>query len=731
MIKHGFIIFLLLGCCVLSAQTITGKVFDKVSLLPLSGASITVLGTSNGASSDTNGNYEIVGLKPGRLSIEASFVGYQSVIINDLWVKSGVTTIQDIELFLAATSLDEIVVVPESTLSKSGNVRITEEAINRYAAAYNDPARLITHSPDITVVNDQNNLVSVRGVSPDYNVWRLEGVEIVNPNHLSNAGTFLDQPAGSGGGVNILSAQMLAASDFKYGSFSADYGNSVGGIFDMKLKSGNEQKRNHTAQASFIGFDVASEGPIKEGRRATYAINYRYSFTGLLANMGVDFGGEAIGFQDLSFNVTSPIDAKSSIKIFGVGGISFNEFEHKSFEESEIQKDRNDINYENRTGLIGLKYNRRVNKGSINSTLILSGFENSRNQIRYDEFDQRSFADEFLNQNNTILGTQFQYNRSIRRGAIQTGMNMNLYRFESFQTNSIETVEDQFLISPYLSYTKYLNHQWDIVPSINYLQSNQKGVFDPRLSLNYYMNRKSTLSGSIGFYSQLLNPDNYLYDNPYQRTPDRNLGVTEFIRSLRGSLQYSFEKQQLRFNTDAYFYHFLDVYDKFQNQSTANIFGIAMSAERSFFDGYYYNVGMNLFRSLIDQQRSHFDMKHSLNLSGGKEWSRTKSSGLIKSFSVNLRSHWQGGRYFSEITYRDDDVLLTSPEYSQEDFYRLDLRLVWTRSKVNRTSSLSLDVQNITNTQNESFRYFDSFTRMIESQNNLGLIPILTYRLEW
>lgn len=729
-----FGLILLLFSNYLIAQNISGKVYDQISRSPISGASIIISGSSIGTSTEVDGSYGVTGLKPGRYTLQISHLEYETLVINNVWVKSGVITKQDIELTKAVTNLDEVVVFVASTLSKPGTERITEEAINRYAAAYNDPARLITSSPDITIVNDQNNLVSVRGVSPDYNVWRLEGVEIINPNHLSNAGTFLDQPTASGGGVNILSAQMLGESDFRYGTYSAQYGNSIGGIFDMNLKSGNLKERQFTTQASFIGFDLASEGPVIKGKPTTYAINYRYSFTGLLSNLGVDFGGESIGYQDISFNVVSPIDERSTIKFFGMGGNSFNDFKHKTFAESEFQKDRSDINYDNKTGAIGINYRRGLNygSGSVNATIVLSGYENERNQKSYDKND--SIESYMYNQKDeSVLGTQIQYLKNTSKGNFNAGLNLNFYNLK--KVSSIPLTQGyykraRYLVNPYFNYNHSISSRFDIQSGFSYLIANSKGVIDPRLSANYYLSKNHVLTGSLGMYSQILNADNIIYNNPYQRASDPNLN-SSFIRSARSSIQYGFEKPQFRLYIEGYYYYFLKVLDQFEDQSDAATYGVSITAERSFFQGFYYKAGTNVFRSYIDQESTHFDLKHSSNLSFGKEWQKIRN-GVGRSLSINVKGYFQGGRYFaSNIDTSLGSVAPTIRAYRQSDFFRMDLRVIWTRSREKFTSSIALDIQNVTNTQNESFRYYDTFTNQVQSHYNLGLIPILTYRVEW
>ncbi|MEM9261859.1 MAG: hypothetical protein AAGA62_19610, partial [Bacteroidota bacterium] len=178
--------------------------------------------------------------------------------------------------------------------------RFTIEEVYRLPGTFYDPARLVALLPGVVQTNDQANHLSVRGNTPNANLWRLNGLAIVNPNHTANAGTFYDFPTLSGGGVNAISAQMLDNSGFLAGGLPVEYGFATGGTFDLRLRPGSKAKPRHQAQAGFIGFDLSTEGPIGKGSKTSYLVNARYSFTGLLADMGVDFGGEEIRFADLN-----------------------------------------------------------------------------------------------------------------------------------------------------------------------------------------------------------------------------------------------------------------------------------------------------------------------------------------------------------------------------------------------------------------------------------------------
>ncbi len=82
----------------------------------------------------------------------------------------------------------------------------------------------------------------------------LEGVDISNPNHIAGASVAGD------GIITVFSAQMLANSDFYTGAFPAEYGNAIAGVFDMKFRNGNYDKREYTLQMGVLGLDLIFRG---------------------------------------------------------------------------------------------------------------------------------------------------------------------------------------------------------------------------------------------------------------------------------------------------------------------------------------------------------------------------------------------------------------------------------------------------------------------------------------
>ncbi len=742
--KHTFSILLILFGVFSYAQKIEGTVRDAVSLDPLVGATIAIEATQSGQISDPDGTFAIDNLSSGRYSLAVSFIGYQTKEITEVWVKNGKVTTLDILLERSSSDLQEVVVYAERATISLGKIGITEEQINRYAASYNDPARVILSSPDLAVTNDQNNLISVRGLSPSLNIWRLEGSEIVNPNHLSNAGTFLDQPTATGGGVNILSAQMLDRSHFLYGGFSVAQGNVTAGVFDMNIKKG-ASNRQYTAQASLIGLDFATEGALGNNGRTTYAANYRYSFTGLLAQFGVDFGGEAIGFQDLSLSVNTQIGEKTELKFFALGGASYNDFEKP--DTIERAKDRGNINYESRMGAVGTSFSTGLENGHIGGSLVYSGVENLRKAETVDSLrvfiiglneGKETF---FEDQQSTLSFNGFWKTRMLSRITSSIGFMANQYFYtaETRQTyldgvvhesQNVNGSSNQYLLRPYWDLSGILsrNISWSAGIAMSAIEDQTK--LEPRASLTYCFTENHSLTASYGLYNQLQRPFNFYFDQtprPVTETPMR------FLESQRFLLNYAGEVGSVSMNSEVFYYLFPKVpqYDPLlPKEVESSSYGISLSLNKPLQNGYYFQTGGSFFNSEIGEDESAYNTGYSARLTSGKDWTRMKE-GSEKRFGINMRGMVQGGRPLTVRSQTNESPFLIDEAYRTTPYIRLDLRMIWTKVHSNCTSSIALDLQNVLNRQNEAYRYYDSYTEQVETQYQLGLIPILTYRVEW
>ena len=306
-------------------QNLKGQVIDKGVRFELIGATVRVAPSNNpnaspvGAITDTDGRFRLSNLPLGKYTVLVTYLGYRNAVLTNVTLDSGKETDLLIEMEETVLTQEEVVIKatvdkekPLNDLSLVSTRTFSVEETRRFAAAVNDPARMATSYAGVVSADDGNNHIVIRGNSPNGLLWRMEGVDIPNPNHFSSIGT-------SGGGISILSAQLLSNSDFSTGAFAAEYGNALSGVFDLKLRKGNSDRREFTIQAGVLGLDVAAEGPFRRGKNdGSYLINYRYSTLSLVGKLGVPLGDAVTNCQDLSFNLWQSAGKAGTFSLFGL-----------------------------------------------------------------------------------------------------------------------------------------------------------------------------------------------------------------------------------------------------------------------------------------------------------------------------------------------------------------------------------------------------------------------------
>lgn len=246
-------------------QTLRGKAVDAISKMEVPGVQIVIYKDSlkiNSAQTDTNGFYRITDIPIGRIILKSSSLGYKPVFLK-VDIISGKEFILNFEMEELAVKMNEIIV----TATRKGEVRnemafvsaktFTVEETNRYAGSRSDPARMASNFAGVQGSDDSRNDIIIRGNSPMGLLWRLDGVDIPNPNHFAVAGSM-------GGPVSIINNKTLDNSEFYTGAFPAEYGNCNAGVFDLRMRNGNNEKHELTGQFGFLGTELMAEGPLSK-----------------------------------------------------------------------------------------------------------------------------------------------------------------------------------------------------------------------------------------------------------------------------------------------------------------------------------------------------------------------------------------------------------------------------------------------------------------------------------
>lgn len=749
-------------------QQIRGQIYDDISRQPLSGAQVFLKNTDPliGTVTDENGNFIIEEVPVGRYIFTTTYIGYNTYS-EDLLVKAGNDPIVNIGLSPSLEELEEVVVThqPFTVISGTTNRKVTIEQATRLAANYQDPARVMTSFPGVVVQNDQNNNIVINGKSPNGVQWRVEGMDVVNPNHLSNAGTLSDRPMQSGGGVNILSTQMLGETNLIMLPFSAQYGNAYAGIMDMQFREGNKFDHEYTVQAGLIGIDLSAEGPIKR-ERSSFLVNYRYSTVGLLTSLGVDFGGEEIAFQDLSAKLDFDHKNGGKLSIFAFGGNSKNDFFGVDDpNEWEVDKDSTQVFYGSEMMAVGFKDIRPIsNSMSLTYGGVWSSLGNERTSFGLGRSGETELTEEYdtddqLITGNVELNIKLSSASHLQAGVMINYNNNSLFASEPYLNRGIIALgeEEGVLYQPYIQYIIQLSPKFNAEAGARYMHYsfNNTKSFLPNLQLNYLLSTSTKLYLNYGWSAQKQDPTIYLSDSRNEdlemtKIQHAGLGIHKgFKKSLvTAELFYqdisdipvhgSFESSFSVFNE-------LNELPSFPlaNAGTAEIIGLNASIEQPFLNGYYYLFSGAVYESTYRgsdgvERNSRFNGSYSFTATAGKEIIRKRSKDVAKTVNLDMRFMYAGGlrntpvnQFLSEMSGKT--VYHENRAFSRQldPYHRLDFRVAWRKEKQNYTRVLAIDIQNVYSRQNEAFTYFDFRQRSVTTKKQLGIIPILVYRVEF
>jgi hypothetical protein len=761
--RKAILFFLILLCAAFSSfgqsSSVSGIARDAVSKKGIEGAVILLASKTDSlrTNTDAQGRFTFTNVKAGRYICSAGSLSFESDQQETL-VITGKATIVEFNLQEKTIQLETVSVRARPTnTTEPGEISLPIEKVMRMPANFFDPVRMLTSYPGVVASNDQANNIVVKGNSPTGLLWRLNGMDIVNPNHLANAGTFNDKPAANGGGVNILSAQMLDRTDFYAGNMPARYGNLSSAALDMTLRNGNAARREYTAQASLLGLDFAAEGPLGKKGRTTYLANIRYSTVGLLSQIGVKFGDEKINFQDFSFNVNTLIGQRGgSISFFGFGGYSSNKFYAKEESQWKVDKDRFTILYENNTYAVGTRLDLPLKKAFKFSSGVTYSSNNQHRTSQSVTTPAFPFqASRYATVRKLISGFASIAGKWSPKISAEFGTMVN-YSQDSLDAHDLTPTSSTdamaktgyALIQPY-GQLSFRTGRLSTTIGARYMYSTfRKSSFDPRINIQYQLTPTSNVYVTGGQLSQMLPAGIYLPSH-----------YRDFLRKKFVEIGHMIQFEKWKLNSSIYYHYYGDVpvavADNFsvlnyidgaitstlQPIGTGTNKGVALQAERSFVNGYYILAGASVYRSVYTgndkiERPTKFDGRYSLMVTGGREWTR-QLDGHNSSFGIHGRMMYLGGLRDTPIDENMSHALGVTTygpnPYSimLKDYVRLDLRLSWRKDKVKYTRTIALDVQNVAGIKNQAYKYYDAFQGKVVMQYQVGFIPVLVYRIDF
>jgi hypothetical protein len=744
-------------------QSVRGKVTDAATGLPLQYASVGMLNQAGGTVTDSIGQFKLVGILVGRHDVQVSLIGYTPMIVREVLVTSAKEVYLEIALKENHQLLDEVVVHPEinkeGTLNRmaiTGGRMLSVEEASRYAGGMDDPARLITSFAGVAG-SYATNAVSIHGNSPQANQWRLEGVEIPNPTHYADM-------VGLGGGIfSALSSQVMGNSDFYAGAFPAEYNNSTSGIFDMFMRSGNNQRYQHTFQAGLLGIDAASEGPLGKSN-SSYIFNYRYSTTGVVT-------GTDLRYQDLSFKLNFPTRKAGVFSIWGLGLLDKINAAPLDSSSWETYADREDVNtYLYRTaGGFSHKFTFKTGtsiKTSIAATY--SGIKQDVDQINIP--DIRTNVVDITNNNWDLV-----YNTSLNKKISNRHINQTGITITDLRYNLDYNVSPDFGLDKSAQNIAHgKGHTLDIAPFTNSLINIGKNVIinvgvnahffalsnsasiEPRLGVKWKTDARNSLAFAYGLHSRREKTDYYFIEINNEKVNEK----LKLAKAHHLIVTYDSRlSENLHLKIEPYFQYLFDVpvekgssfsiinHDDYYleralvNEGNGRNYGVDLTLEHYLTHGYYYMFTASVFKSEYKAgdnvwRNTRFDRNYIINALGGREWIMGRNRNRI--LGANCRLTFQGGDRYTPL---DEDASLSRKDivWDESKAYSLQYKSALNADisinyKINRKKvahEIALKVLNTGTYTGQHGYLFNERTGVIEKQDVAGFLPNLSYKIEF
>ncbi len=708
-------------------QTVRGTLLDADNNLPLIGAAVIIVGSDPliGTATDENGRFRLENIPIGRIDLQLTYLGYEDQLLPNIEVNSGKEVVLNLSMQESIVKMEEVVVTANKNQGEVLNDMtlisaraISAEKTERYAGGFSDPSRIVSAFAGVATTNDGDNDIIVRGNSPKYIQWRLEGVEITNPNHFADQNSIR-------GGVSALNNNLLATSDFHTGAFSPEFGDVLSGIYDVKLRAGNNEKFEATFGFGLLGTDLTLEGPFKKGYGGSYLVNYRYSTISLVNDVGLVNIDGVLRFQDAAFKIVLPTAKTGVFSFFGLGGLS-------SFSLTDVKADLfttpgddpmdTDLSedYDKGSDLANIGMNHTISIGK--NSFLKTSLTYSSTGIKEDVIESKTkkiYDSEGLFLEDSIISSRLDYKSKLRnatyRGAvayhnklnakskIQIGVKYALFGYDYDQSwfqdeNNTRFVAADFkenitTIRNYISWKYRWNNDWTLVAGLHNMNVlyNAKHTLEPRIAGSWKINNTSSLQLGYGNHSKMETIHNYFakvaLDDGSISEPNKDLDLLKanhfvlaykkrFNKNLMAKVEvYYQDLYNLPVeNKDTSYYATINEgtesrYVDLVNEGTGKNYGVELTLERFFDNNYYYLINASLFQSKYKslegiERNTQYNGNYLVNVLFGKEFDNLGKK-QNKTLSLNAKVFFGGGKKILRLLRDQQGNLAVDPTKGQ------------------------------------------------------------------
>ena len=552
-----------------AAATITGYVTEAGTARPLAYANVLLKSTGQGTTTDPQGYYVLNDVTSGAHRLIISYMGY-GVADTTVFVD------EEVQLRLDRSLRSQSLEMPAVVISAHGNTFDQQIGLSRMnmsprdlsvvpSLAEADIFRSLQALPGVVSQNDFSSSFIVRGGSPDENLILLDGIEVYNPYHF-------------GGIFSAFNPGALGNANFQTGGFPVAYGGRLSSVLEIQTREGRSGNSllgkswplRKLWNISRIDLDVSMltsraslEGPLYRG---SYFISVRRTYLDQLSDLAhtlkdtiPDF---PYSFDDIQWKTHTRITPRHSLDIQGYAGQ-----DDLTLQFGEQGARAGNLNFQWIWGnaIVSAHLKSVLHPDLMLETTVASsqyGFEADLTRSGLDSVSSRVINQHFTDYNVDLSRSgvdssgQGQENHALISNGLrditlserlgweissacylQTGLEYKRFRFRSaFDNNGVRMLNNRD--SPSLL-SFYMQNTWTPGPLLNFrfggrmysYPRSDRPWFDLRGNVSYRLLENTTVTGSIGLYTQFLFTTNE--EGALLRTADLWHPVPEYLDPQR------------------------------------------------------------------------------------------------------------------------------------------------------------------------------------------------------
>lgn len=767
-------------------QTMRGMVVDNDTKDPIPYVVIEILNFSPPKSATTNerGIFEVNRIPRGVYKIELRHPKYMPIIISELYVGTGEQAILKINMNRKFSKdrprkknnpSEEPLIIPQTALNNQTNKNnlmglelsntIKQVDIDRVPYTFGDPARVFAKFGSAYRRFDQTGLW-IRGHHPNTIQWRIEGLPISSPNHLVIG-------ARGTGYMPIFHVNSLKSVSLYNGMYPAEYGNALNSVMDLAMRAGNRFGVEGNIEVNAAGISGLIEGGLDKENKHSFLVGLRTGFLPLLEPLIIDRYYPLPRIHDATFNLNfRTLDTE--VNVFGIGGYSeLLVNRDKVLSNDRYLQYRGDVKEEKLYGVFGVSF-RDDMYGQDGYYKIVLG--SNYNQERFEERKGERVFDSYYAQTTATSLLGYYHHTFSKKNQVRVGGGATHHYLDHWSLNRANNrfatrafIGHSVLAQLYAQWLVKVGDRLQMTTGIHgqYLTWNNDWSISPRFALTWDWVTNHRISLGYTWNHQMQPWEIYLNTSNQPATAgqriDRDL---KFTQNQHFFLAYEWRPvPDWQLKAEGFYqrlYH-IPVYNNnadilltnhspgqnawelsgYNNQGEGWHYGVELTVQKYFSRGYYGILSTTYFQAKYKSEDGVWE---------GKEGNHQVNANLMigKEFKIGAK---RNNNFFVEANYR----------YRRGDFYTaVDLEasivagrtvLDWTDAYGSRHPSIHhvdvrlgfelnakkkllvhrffIEAHNVLNQKTAHSVGYNPRTREVEQFNYLGIVPSITYKLNF